>query len=290
MGRFGDDDDTALNQPAQGHLRHRLAVLAADFGQNRVREEAVAALGQRTPRHDARAELLHDALRLPLLVEDVRFDLIDRRDDLHIAGQVDEVVGVEVRNADSPQFSLLVRLLQCAVCTVAVAEGLVQQHQVDVVGLQAAQALVDGGFGLFVTVVGDPHFRHEENLSAVDAAAAHGVAHALFVMVSLRRVNHAVADAQRIRNATLALGGRNLIDAVTHLRHLDAVVQFDRFHILNYDRLFRRQNYALSFRALLYKFRFILLFLRLGATPCTKNRNNCNSSRISCKSVVEETR
>ena len=86
--------------------------------------------------------------------------------------------------------------------------------------------------------------------------------------------------------STLLLSGH----AVTHLRHLDAVVQFDRFHILNYDRLFRRQNYALSFRALLYKFRFILLFLRLGATPCTKNRNNCNSSRISCKSVVEETR
>ena len=148
MGRFGDDDDTALDEPAQGDLRHRFAVLAADFGQNRVREESVAALGQRAPRHDARTELLHDALRLPLLVEDVRFDLIDRRDDLHIAGQVDEVVGVEVRNADSPQFSLLVRLLQCAVCTVAVTEGLVQKHQVDIVGLQAAQALVDGGFGL----------------------------------------------------------------------------------------------------------------------------------------------
>ena len=166
-----------------------------------------------------------------------------------------------------------------------------QQHQVDIVGLQAAQALVDGGFGLFVAVVGDPDFRHEENISAVDAAAAHGVAHALFVMVSLRRVDHAVADAQGIRNAALALGGRNLVDAVTHLRHLDAVVQFARFHILtimiDYSR---QQNYALSFRALLYKFRFILLFLRLGATPCTKNRNNCNSSRISYKSVVEETR
>ena len=190
----------------------------------------VAAFGERRPRHDARTELLHDTLRLDLLVEDMRFHLIDCRRDLHIAGQVDEVVGIEIRYADSAELSLFIGLLQRPICPVAVAEGLVQKHQVDVVGLQAAQALVNGGFGLFVTIVGNPDFRHEENFPAVDAAAAHGVAYALLVVVSLRRVDHAVADAQDIRNATLALGGRYLVDAVTHLGHFDAVVQFYRFH------------------------------------------------------------
>ena len=76
VSRFGDDDDAALDEPTQGDLRHAFAVLATDFCKHRICEETVAPLGKRSPRHDARAELLHDALRLDLLVEDVRFHLI----------------------------------------------------------------------------------------------------------------------------------------------------------------------------------------------------------------------
>ena len=92
VGRFGDDD-AVLDEPTQGDLRHAFAVLAADFCKHRIREETVAPLGKRSPRHDARAELFHDLLRLDLLVEDVRFHLIDRRNDFHVAGDVDEMVG-----------------------------------------------------------------------------------------------------------------------------------------------------------------------------------------------------
>ena len=38
--------------------------------------------------------------------------------------------------------------------------------------------------------------------------------------LSLRRGNHAVADA----HPTLALGGRNMVDAVAHLGHFDVIV------------------------------------------------------------------
>ena len=41
-------------------------------------------------------ELLHDFLRFNLLVEDMGLDLIDCRNNLHIAGNVNEVVGIEI--------------------------------------------------------------------------------------------------------------------------------------------------------------------------------------------------
>jgi len=46
-----------------------------------------------------------------------------------------------------------VGILQGAVCAVAVAERLVEQHQVDVVGAQAAQALLNRRLCLVVAVV-----------------------------------------------------------------------------------------------------------------------------------------
>jgi hypothetical protein len=100
VGRFGNDNYAALDKPTQGDLGYAFAVFLSDLGQQRIREKTVATLGERPPRHDLRAELLHDPLRLDLLVEHMRFHLIDRRNDLHVAGQVDEVVGIEIRNAD----------------------------------------------------------------------------------------------------------------------------------------------------------------------------------------------
>lgn len=193
MGRFGNDNHAALDKPAQGDLGYALAVFTADFGQQRIRKETVASFGERSPRHDARTELLHDPLRLDLLVENMRLYLIHGRNDLHITGQIDEVVGIEIRNADSTQFTLFVSLFQCAVCPVTVAERLVQQYQVDIVRLQFTQALVDRSFRFFIPVVRYPHFRHEENFLAVDTAFADGISYAFFVVVCLCRVDHTIA-------------------------------------------------------------------------------------------------
>ena len=99
-----------------------------------------------------------------------------------------------------------------------------QEHQVDVVRLQLAQAFVDRGFRFLVAVVGNPYFRYKENLLAVYSAFADSIANTFLVVVSLRRVNHAITHAEGIAHATLALGGRNLIDAIANLGHFDAVV------------------------------------------------------------------
>ena len=49
-------------------------------------------------------------------------------------------------------------------------------------------------------------------------------AYAFLIVVSLCRIDRTVADLNGIRNATLALLGSHLIDAVTQNGHLDAVV------------------------------------------------------------------
>ncbi len=51
--------------------------------------------------------------------------------------------------------------------TIAVAVRLVEEHQVDVVGLQFAQTLVDALHGLSFAIVGRPDLRNEENLRVV---------------------------------------------------------------------------------------------------------------------------
>lgn len=70
VGRFWDDDDTALNEPSQGDLRHRFAVLMSYFGQYRIRKETVAPLCERSPRHNARAKLLPRNMADAILVYD----------------------------------------------------------------------------------------------------------------------------------------------------------------------------------------------------------------------------
>ena len=169
------------------------------------------------------------------------FNLIDGRYDFHVAGNIDKMVGIEIAHADGAEFSLFVRLFQCAVCAVAVAERLVQKHQVDIVGLQLAQALVDGCPGFFVAVIRNPYFRYEEDLLPADAAFADGIADTFFVVIGLCRVNHAVSDFQCIRYTTLAFGRRHLIDAVAYLRHFDAIVQFYCLHTLCFN-LFDHTN------------------------------------------------
>ena len=51
--------------------------------------------------------------------------------------------------------------------TIAVAVRLVEEHQVDVVGLQFAQTLADALHGLSVSIVGRPDLGNEENLIVV---------------------------------------------------------------------------------------------------------------------------
>lgn len=141
------------------------------------------------------------------------------------------MVGVEVAHAYGAQFPGLVSVLKGTIRAIAVAEWLMEEHKVDIVRLELAEALVDRRFGLFVAIVGNPDLGDEENVGARNAALADGVADTLLVVVRLGRVHHPIADPKGVGNASLALSRRHLEDAISYLRHHDAVVQFHRVHI-----------------------------------------------------------
>ena len=138
-----DDNHAALDEVAQGGLCRTLVVFRTDGYQRFVAEEVVASLGKRSPRHNMCAVLLHNLLRLYLLVEHVGFHLIDHWRYLAELRQVDESVGIEIRHADGSELARLIRFHHRSPRTVIVVERLVNEQQVDVVGLQFAERLVD---------------------------------------------------------------------------------------------------------------------------------------------------
>ena len=169
------------------------------------------------------AVLLHNLLRLYLLVEHVGFHLIDHRRYFAELRQVDEAVRIEVRHADGAELARLVRFLHRPPRAVVVVERLVNEQQVDVVGLQFAQRFVNACLCPLVSGIGNPHLRHDEQFFAGYAAITDSVAYVLLVAVSLCRVNHPVAHADGIPHAPLALRRRYLINSITQNRHFHAV-------------------------------------------------------------------
>lgn len=141
--RLGDDDDTALHQKAQCGLRGGLAILCTDLCQHRVREHVLAPLGELTPGSDLAAVLFEVLACDLLLLEDMRFNLVDGGLDLGKALKVEVAVGAEVGNADGTELAGLVEPLHCAVRAVVIAERLVDEQQVEVVGLQLAHGCLD---------------------------------------------------------------------------------------------------------------------------------------------------
>ena len=227
MDRLGDDDDVELDEVAQGHLGGGLAVLLADGGEHRVGEDVVAALGERPPGLQGGVVLGVPGAVVGLLVEDVGLHLVDGRRHLDVLRQIHEPVGEEVGDADGADLAGGQGLLHGAVGAVVVAEGLVDEQQVDVVGAQAAQRAIDGAGGAFLPGVGDPHLGGQEDVLAGQSAGGDGRAHALLVAVGLGGVDVAVADLEGLEHGALGLLRRGQEDAVADLRDVDAIVKSD---------------------------------------------------------------
>jgi len=126
---LGDGDDAALGEPTQHDLCHRLAVLLADLGQQRVGEQAVPPFGEAAPGLDLHAVFAHEPLVVGALKEGVGLDLVDHRGDLVVDDQVDQAVGVEVGHADRLGRPFAVERLHGAPLAVDVAEGLVIRYR-----------------------------------------------------------------------------------------------------------------------------------------------------------------
>ena len=97
---LGDDRHTALGVPAQGHLAGALAVLFADFGQHRVSEYAVPALGEGCPGLRLYAVLAHEGEGVLLLEKGVQLYLVYHGHVVNGLAEISQAMRVEVAHAD----------------------------------------------------------------------------------------------------------------------------------------------------------------------------------------------
>ena len=104
-------------------------------------------------------------------------------------------------------------------------------HHIQVVQAHLLQRCVDAGLGGLVGLVLGGHLGHDEQLLAGHAAAAHALAHAALVAVSLRRIKVAVAQ---LGSGLHGLGCVCIVDepgAQTQLRNFYAVCQRQSFSV-----------------------------------------------------------
>src|SRR4051794_6635297 len=229
LGAHGlrDDDDVALDEPAQDDLCDRRAVRRADLAQCCVGEQVVAALCERAPGLDLHTALAHQLLVVRALEVRVRLDLVHRGRNLVVVDEVHQPVGVEVGDSDRPDGALAEELLHRAPGAVVVPERLVDQVQVDMLEAEPLQRPVEAPTGSVLAGVGDPQLRGDEEFVARDAAGGDGAADGLFVDVRGGGVDVAVAGGEGVGDRPLGVLGRDLVDAEAEDRHPDTVVQGD---------------------------------------------------------------
>ena len=86
-----------MGQPAHDDLCHRLLVLLGDGPQELVLDNVVPAFGERSPQLDLDPVLLQERPGCDLLVEGMRLDLVDGRNDLVVDEEVHHALGWKVQ-------------------------------------------------------------------------------------------------------------------------------------------------------------------------------------------------
>jgi hypothetical protein len=126
------------------------------------------------------------------LEEPVALDLVDRRRDLVVLDQVDEPVGIEVRDADCARDPLAVQLLHRAPRGVVVAERMVDQVEVEVVEAETLERGLEGATRGVLALILNPQLRRDEQLVAGDPARLDCPTDSLFVQVRGGGVERAI--------------------------------------------------------------------------------------------------
>ena len=142
----------------------------------------------------------------------VHLDLHHRRRDRSHVEHLLRLGLVEVRQADRPDLAGRDGLLHGLPRLNVLAIRLVQEQQVQVVGVQTTQRGVDGLAALLIAVILREQFGGDEELTTVDAAALDDAADSLLVEVGVGRVDMAVAGVDGLGQMGLDLGR-------THQKH-----------------------------------------------------------------------
>ena len=224
MRGFRNDNHVALNQEPKGRLGGRFAVFLSDSHQHGIGEAALFPFGKGTPGFVLHAIFFHIFMGNLLLLEHMGFHLLDGGRHLRELAEIDETVGIKIGNADGTQLSVLVRFFHRPVSAVVIAKRLMDQHEIDVVGFQLLQRLIDGRFGFFAAGVGHPHFGCDEQFRSRHTALLQRTANRLLVPIGLGGINGPISHGNGVQHASLTFLTAHLKDAVAQLRHFYTVI------------------------------------------------------------------
>ena len=97
-----------------------------------------------------------------LLMEGVNLHLIHHGPDTGKGGNVDHPVQIEIGNTNGTDIPGFIQVLQCPVGTVIIGKGLVQKHQIQIIGPQLPHGFQYRCLCLLVAVMFDPDFGGQE--------------------------------------------------------------------------------------------------------------------------------
>ena len=138
-----------------------------------------------------------------------------------------DLPGVEVGQADGLHLALLICLFHLLVPGHIVAGGLVDQQQVNIVGIQPLQGLV---YCVGLLIETGPQLGLQEDVLAPHTGLFHGPAHCFFVHISVGGVDEPVAALEGAEDGGLRFIRRQQEGPDTRHRHFHAVIQSRKFH------------------------------------------------------------
>ena len=160
----------------------------------------------------------------------MELDLVHRRQPLGLVAQPLEILDAEVGDADRADAALVLDPFEGAP---GVEEAVLGRHrpvdqvEVDMVEAEPLQALVEGGQGRVVPLLGVPELGGDEDLLARQPGGGESRAYSGLVAVGGGGVDMAIAARQRFFNRRLGVLGRDLENAKAELGDRHAIAEGD---------------------------------------------------------------
>ena len=133
----------------------------------------------------------------------------------------------KIGQTDGLDLALFVGFLHQLVTGDIVSSGLVDEQQVNVVGVQPLQCLFHS---IRLLVEGRPQLGFQKNLLSGHAGLLHCTTYGLFIDIGVCRVDQAIATRQHIEDGCFRLVRGQKKGSNTCHRHLNSIVQSNIFH------------------------------------------------------------
>lgn len=127
-------------------------------------------------------------------VIDVALDLVDHGDNITTSDKIKIFPGIEIGNANGPDHTLAVSFGQGPIHVQSLGVRLMDEQQVDIVGLQTSQRFFDALPGQFIASPGLTEFRRNKDILPAKAALGYSLADHGFIIIHVSRIDKAVTN------------------------------------------------------------------------------------------------